>query len=127
MAHRGSNNDKNNNNYNRRSGSSWIQLNNGYCDCPQQRRAAIRISESLNNPQWLLFCCDACKFFQWWSPDGTEWRSIREYVEERTRSYRVRSLHLAALFVAIIIANLIARALVVLYIWWWTRSGYSPA
>ncbi|KAK9217824.1 hypothetical protein WN943_006454 [Citrus x changshan-huyou] len=105
-----------------RSGSSWIQLRNRYYDCPQQRRAVIRISESSNNPQRLLFCCDACKYFEWWSPDATEWRSIREYAEERTRTYRVGSLHLAALFLAIIVGNLIARAMVV-YLWWSTRTG----
>ncbi|KAL9433288.1 hypothetical protein AB3S75_028173 [Citrus x aurantiifolia] len=123
MALRGSFNNKNNQNYNHRNRHSWIHLKNRYCDCPQQRRALIRISESSNNPQRLLFCCDRCKFFQWWSPDDDEWMSVREYVEDRAPAFRVRSLHVAACFIGVIIANLLTRAAVVLYIWWSTRTA----
>lgn len=105
----------------------WITLKNRYCNCYDGRRAVIRISESSKNPQRLLFCCDTCKFFHWWTPDNDEWHSLREYVQERTGAYRLSRLHVVACFVGIIIANILARALVVLYLWWFSvRTSADP-
>lgn len=96
----------------------WSKMKNRYCNYYDGRRAVIRISESSKNPRRLLFCCDTCNFFQWWTPDNDEWHSLREYVQERTGAYRLSRLHVVACFVGIIIAHILAKALVVLYLWW---------
>lgn len=103
------------------SRGKWIQLKNRYCNCHERRRAAIRISESPKNPRRLLFCCDTCKFFQWWTPDNEEWASMRDYVHDRTTEFRLRPWHIASWFIGIIVANLLVREVVVMYFWWYSR------
>ena len=55
-----------------------IKFHNKICYC--QRRAAIKISESIPNPNRLYYCCPndhGCGFFRWWEPTKEEVGEIR--------------------------------------------------
>lgn len=59
--------------------TTWIRLKNRNCRCGGRKRASIRISESSNNPGRVYFFCDACNYFEFWTPDMDERHSIQEF------------------------------------------------
>lgn len=46
---------------------------------------------------------------------------MRDYVHDRTTEFRLRPWHIASWFIGIIVANLLARGVVVMYFWWYLR------
>ena len=55
----------------RNTNGGMITFRNKYCECG--KRAALKISETENNPGKLFYTCESkrCKFFNWWKPDPT--------------------------------------------------------
>ena len=50
----------------------WIRIRNRRCGCGL--KAELKISETIDNPNRLLFRCPkgACRFFEWWKVEDDE-------------------------------------------------------
>ena len=88
------------------SNAGWIKVKNRLCRCGNGKKAALRVSETSNNPKRLFFGCDACRYFKWWTPDNEERESIQQiasygepqtYAEstygESSRTYETTQFH----------------------------------
>ena len=63
-----------------------IKFKNRKCACGI--KAAVKISESLNNPKKLYFFCERgkCNFYRFWEPDNEEF-NLSEYTENISQRY----------------------------------------
>ncbi|TXG72524.1 hypothetical protein EZV62_001103 [Acer yangbiense] len=66
-----------------------IKFKNRKCNCGI--KAAVKISESPNNPNKLYFFCDRgkCKFYRFWEPDNEEFNQA-EYIESISERFESR-------------------------------------
>lgn len=60
-----------------------IKFENRYCHC--NKKCAVRISESQDNPNKLYYCCkyDECNYFKFWMPNDSDFQGGLYLYEEQ--------------------------------------------